>query len=169
MGLKRIKTDLFHQGFHRYEERHYETPEGKTFSREVVISRDASVSFVYHEEKQLYGFVKQFRAGADKDMLECVAGGIDEGESPLEAMKRELREEMGCEMVKYEYLGVIEQGPATVSGKLHLFNSVVRGDFEQSLDEDEEVEVIWLTEDEYRATEFTDMKTLILTLKVNKF
>lgn len=162
------KIETLHQGFHTYEERHYVNEDGRTFSREVLISKDAVASFVYHVDKDRYGFVRQFRAGANQEMVECVAGAIDDGENPLDALRREVREELGVYLIKSEYLGCIEQGPATVSGKLHLFYSEVAGEFEQSLDFDEEVEILWVTEEEYSKMTFTDMKTLILTLKHNE-
>ena len=162
MGLKLVKTNVLYRGFHTYEERLYETDEGNTFSREVLVSSDAVASMVYHKEKEMYGFVKQFRAGANKHMLECPAGIIDEGEAVVEAVRREIREELGCEVVSPHYLTTVEQGPATVAGKLHLFYTEVTGEFEQELDDDEDVEIVWLTKVEFENITFRDMKTIIL-------
>lgn len=50
-------------------------------------------------------FVRQFRYPYQKVLLELPAGKLDPGEDPLEAGKRELREETGAEAARYESLG----------------------------------------------------------------
>lgn len=55
------------------------------------------------DEKKGY-FVKQFRPGLKKEVLEVVAGLIDEGEEELHAMYREIREESGFDKDDYEII-----------------------------------------------------------------
>lgn len=45
-----------------------------------------------------------------------IGGGIEEGEEPVEALKREIKEEIGIKLYDIKKLGVIEV-PLTVNGK----------------------------------------------------
>jgi ADP-ribose pyrophosphatase len=66
------------------------------YTREVFKRPNAVAGIVYDTVKEKYMFVKQWRPGAEGDMIEIVAGTLDvEGEKPEEALKREIIEEMG--------------------------------------------------------------------------
>lgn len=68
----------------------------KEYKREVFERGNAVAGIVYDTVKEKYLFVKQWRPGAQGDMIEIVAGTLDiEGEKPEEALKREIIEEMG--------------------------------------------------------------------------
>lgn len=53
---------------------------------------------------------KQFRCGPEKIMLEMPGGLVDAGESPAQAAKRELLEEVGYEVGTIEHLGKVYGG-----------------------------------------------------------
>jgi ADP-ribose pyrophosphatase len=61
------------------------------------INRGNSVSCLVMMDKFHGLFVRQFRAGAKKHIIECPAGMIEPGETPEEAIIRELREELGLD------------------------------------------------------------------------
>jgi ADP-ribose pyrophosphatase len=66
------------------------------YTREVFDRGNAVAGIVYDTVKEKYLFVKQWRPGAQGNMIEIVAGTLDiEGEKPEEALKREIVEEMG--------------------------------------------------------------------------
>jgi ADP-ribose pyrophosphatase len=65
--------------------------------------------------------VRQFRLAAGKELLEIPAGGIDQGESPEEAVIREMREETGLKPGKVERLTGFYLSPGFSSEYLHLF------------------------------------------------
>jgi 8-oxo-dGTP pyrophosphatase MutT (NUDIX family) len=54
----------------------------------------------------------QYRFGTDSVTLEVPGGMIDPDEEPLEAARRELREETGYEAESFELLSVVEPNPA---------------------------------------------------------
>jgi ADP-ribose pyrophosphatase len=52
--------------------------------------------------------VREFKYGVGRETLEAISGGIEPGESPAEAARRELREEAGYEASEWTDLGVID-------------------------------------------------------------
>lgn len=65
--------------------------------------------------------VKQYRKAIEKELLEIPAGGIDPGEDPPTAVKRELQEEIGHIPGRLERLGGFYSSPGFCTEYLHLF------------------------------------------------
>jgi ADP-ribose pyrophosphatase len=67
---------------------------------------------------------------------EIVNGGIDDGETPLAAAKKELEEEAGLKAGRWKSLGYIETGTGIVNCRMHLF---LARDLEHGTRSDEDV------------------------------
>ncbi len=65
--------------------------------------------------------VRQFRKAVEKELLEIPAGGIDPGEDPPTAVKRELQEEIGHLPGKIERLGGYYSSPGFCTEYLYLY------------------------------------------------
>jgi len=65
--------------------------------------------------------VEQYRVGPRANSIELPAGFIEEGELPLEAAKRELREETGSEAEHWQALGRCFMDSSREAGWAHLF------------------------------------------------
>ena len=65
------------------------------FKTEVFDRGNSIGALVYNTETKKYIFTEQYRAGAEGLMIEIVAGKIDDGEKPQDAVKREIAEEVG--------------------------------------------------------------------------
>ncbi len=65
--------------------------------------------------------VRVYRYTLDRDSLEVITGGIDEGERPEAAARRELKEEAGIEAAELVDLGAIDQLTETVVSPNRMF------------------------------------------------
>lgn len=102
------------------------------------------VDIVAINEKMELVLVKQYRHGVKDFSLEVVAGTVEEGEPPEDAIARELQEETGytC-LTKPVLLGKFHCNPARQNNMLHIFFcDNIRKMQEQNLDDVEDIEVI---------------------------
>lgn len=115
------------------------------FSPIQVKAPDWVTMIAKHEGK--FVLVKQHRWGIDRDCVEFVTGQVDEGEHPIEAACRELKEETGWTVSPGEvvYLGSTHTNPAFMTNRMYYFfvDLNLHGEKgEQSLDGHEKIEVI---------------------------
>lgn len=87
--------------------------------------------------------VRQFRQGSRELSLELPGGVVEEGQSPLEAARRELREETGYTAEKWRRLTIFRANPAVRSNRAHLFLAEgARLTEPTEFDENEDLELI---------------------------
>ena len=97
-----------------------ETPTGRETTREIVEHSDCIAVVAIDAENNVL-LVKQFRKPVEKELLEIPAGGIDQGEDPEAAVRRELREEIGYMPQKVKRLGGFYSAPGYCTEYLHLY------------------------------------------------
>ncbi|MFC1934816.1 NUDIX hydrolase [Chloroflexota bacterium] len=97
-----------------------QTADGRETTREIVEHTDCVAVVVIDNDDNVL-LVKQFRKPVDKALLEIPAGGIDPGEEPVDAVRRELREETGYFPRKVEELGGFYSAPGYCTEYLHLY------------------------------------------------
>lgn len=114
---------------------------GKEHPFYVLKTRDwINVVALTRDHKVL--MVSQYRHGSGEISLEIPGGAVDKNEPPLEAAKRELREETGYAAKEWHSLGSVRPNPAILSNTCHLYlalNAEPVGELD--LDEAEELEV----------------------------
>lgn len=121
--------------------------EGPLFSverrdgRDVVVHGPA-VAIVAVDRDDHVTLVRQERVPAGGQVLELPAGGIEEGESPLQTAQRELREETGLHGGDWVEVAAFFTSPGYSDEKLHLFvaKGLERG--EASPEGSEDIEVV---------------------------
>ena len=95
-------------------------PSGRETTREVVEHSDCVAILAVDADGSIL-LVRQFRHAVGKDLLEIPAGGIEPGETPDQAVCRELREETGYLPQKIVRLGGFYSAPGYCTEYLYLY------------------------------------------------
>jgi len=139
-------------------------PDGFEIKRSIVRHPGSAVMMAVDEKDRIL-LVKQFRLPAEQELWELPAGRIDEGESPLEAAKRELREETGYSAEKWVELTSFWPSPGYVAEKMNVFLASELTEGRQEPMEDERIELRWFPEEELgaliRKGKIPDGKTMV--------
>jgi ADP-ribose pyrophosphatase len=128
-----------------------------------VADTPAAVAVVAVDAEQRVVFVRQRRAAAGKDIVEIPAGLIDEGETPLAAAQRELREETGLRGGEWRELTAFWSSPGFTNERVWVFEATGLDEGEPEPDQGEELELVRWTrgEVEQRLLELEDATTLV--------
>jgi ADP-ribose pyrophosphatase len=87
----------------------------------TIVKRNPTVTVIPIDKDGNIFFISQYRYLLKKNSLELVAGFIDEKESPLEAAKRELKEEAGIKAVQWEQVLVYDMNASVVISQNTIF------------------------------------------------
>jgi ADP-ribose pyrophosphatase len=145
----------------------FQTPSGREHTYDLVKHHGAVVIVPVDAQGRIW-FVRQYRVGANQQLLELPAGVLEESEQPEVTAAREVREEIGMAAGSMHFLGAFYMVPGYSTEKLHAF--LATGLYESPLpgDEDEYLERVALPVAEAfrmaRAGEIEDGKTLAALL-----
>lgn len=164
----RKQTDIYNGRIIHVRVDDVELPNGRPAKREVV-DHPGGVCIAALTNKQELLFVEQFRYPYKEVVLELPAGKLEYGEDPLEAGKRELREETGAAASEYRSLGELYPSPGYCGEIIHLYLATGLAFSAQDPDDDEFLELrrIPLTEayGMVMRNEIADAKTQVGILK----
>lgn len=118
-----------------------EKPGGKITQREVVEHSDCVAVVVVDREDNVV-LVRQYRYPVGKFLLEIPAGGINPGEEPLDCVRRELQEEIGCFPGKIVNLGGFYSIPGYGTEYLHCYLATELVPSRLIAEDSEEIEVV---------------------------
>ena len=95
-------------------------------AKRLSLERGDSVGVLIHDaEEGTLTFVRQYRYPTARHgepwLLEIVAGAIDEGESPAEAVRREAEEEVGMRLHRLQKVAEMYGSPGGMSEKVTIF------------------------------------------------
>ncbi|MFP5077394.1 NUDIX hydrolase [Rhizobium sp. YIM 134829] len=99
-----------------------ETPSGQRIAPYYVLDYPDWVAIVAVTPEAKLVLVRQYRHGAGRVLLECVAGAIDpEDPDPAAAAARELKEETGYSCDRMIPLGALYANPSMQANRMHSF------------------------------------------------
>jgi len=138
---------------------------GGTAQREILRCKDA-VAVLCRKPNGHYVFVKQYRAPVGKDIIEVIAGGVENGETPEFCAIREVEEETGHNVLAITKIGEMLPSPGYSSETIHLYLAEIDENAgPQFLDKDEEIEIVCFEENDFNQFVYdgtiTDAKTLL--------
>lgn len=122
-------------------------PDGRINPEYYVLEYPDWINILAITEDGKFVFERQYRHGLGKTCYEIPAGVIEQGETPLEAARRELQEETGYGEGEWSPLMTISGNPSTTSNITHCF--LARGVKKisgQHLDATEDITVCLLDE-----------------------
>ena len=95
-------------------------PDGSEKTYELIDIQNAVTILAIDADQDIY-LVEQYRIGPDRPLLELPAGKIEPEEEPLEAARRELREEIGMDAAEIKSLGSFYMTPGYANEFMHCF------------------------------------------------
>ncbi len=97
-----------------------ELSNGHTFDAHLLEYDNEIIVFALTRKQEVV-LIRQYRHGVQKIILELPGGSVDDGESPLEAAKRELMEETGYVSNTFLEVGQGSPNPAIYTNRIHYF------------------------------------------------
>jgi ADP-ribose pyrophosphatase len=142
--------------------------EGGTKALREVVRHRGSVAAIPIDDEGRLALVRQYRHPVGQALWEVPAGVLEKGESPEQAIRRELEEEVGRRAGHLEPLATFHPTPGFCDEVLHLFRATRLKEAPVHPDDDEILEAKWYTLDAARglfdAGEIKDAKTIIALL-----
>ncbi|MDY6881720.1 MAG: NUDIX hydrolase [Desulfatiglans sp.] len=136
---------------------------GASVNMEIIHHPGASAIVPFSDQDTIV-LLQQYRHALRESIWEIPAGTLHEDETPIECAKRELKEETGFLASTWRELGQITPVPGYSDERIHLFLAFDLTRAEQTLDEDEMIEVRWKSVHDIMnmiaAGEITDGKTI---------
>jgi ADP-ribose pyrophosphatase len=163
--MKLLSSNLKYQNrLFSVTEDHVKDPAGFEIRRAIVQHPGSAVMMAVDDKKRIL-LVRQYRVPVRRYLWELPAGKLDEGETALQAARRELVEETGYRAKQWKKLATFYPSPGYVAERMTIFLATGLTAGKAMPMDDEQIETRWFTakdvEQHIRAGKIVDGKTMI--------
>jgi ADP-ribose pyrophosphatase len=137
----KARRDVYRNRWIYLREDQVDRTDGGASTFGVIEMKAGSTVLAINAQNEAY-LVKEFKYGIGRASTELISGAIEDGESPLDAAKRELEEEAGLTSEDWIDLGVIDPFTTVVQSPNYLFLALAVKAGESRPDEGELLECI---------------------------
>jgi ADP-ribose pyrophosphatase len=95
-------------------------PDGQPGTYTVVLLKPGVTVIAVDENRDVF-LTEEFHYGVGRTTIEGVSGGVEEGEDPLAAARRELHEEIGIEAAQWDHLGTTDPFTSAIVSPTQLY------------------------------------------------
>ena len=156
---KTLKSEMIYEGaILNLRKDEVTVKDGKTSYREII-EHNGGVLILGVTREGKIPMVKQYRKSAESVVLELPAGRLEIGEEPIEAAKREFREETGYSVEKIDQISHFYSSIGYSNEKLFLFFASGLTPGETDFDDNEAIDIVEYYPDELR--EMIDDNTIV--------
>ena len=147
-------------------------PGGKEGYFGVIEMKAGSSVLALTPQNEVY-LVKEYKYGIERDSIELMSGALEADETPLEAARRELKEELGLEADEWVDLGVVDPFTTAVRSPNYMFLAMGVHEGERSPEEGEVLEILKtpfsVALDMVMRSEITHSASCVLILKAERY
>ena len=170
MAHELIKRDYIHRGrVLDFSLSTFNTAEKGEVTLELVHHNGGAGALPLFEDGTV-ALVRQWRYSINRYSLEIAAGRIEKGQSPEEAARRELEEEVGYRAKNFQKVTEFLVAPGYCEERIYTYLATDLEKSVQHLDDDEEIEVVRMPLAEaiakVQSGEVDDAKSIITLLTV---
>lgn len=164
-------TELIHTPIFSVTSDRAVDPDGFEIKRAIVQHGGSAVMMPIDKRRIL--LVRQFRLPARRYMWELPAGRVDEGETTLQAAKRELVEETGLRAKKWAKLAEFFPSPGFLAEKMTIYTARDLTHGKSTPMDDERIETKWFSAPQIdkliQSGKIIDAKTMIGFLRWQRY
>ncbi len=150
-------------------------PNGHEGEYGSIIHPGAALAVPFTNEGKVI-ILRQYRFAVSRYLLEFPAGTLEEGETPLNSIRREIQEETGFKADDWSNLGILVPAPGYADEEIHIFLAKELSKLDQIPigDLDEDIEVLILSPLELdniiaSGEEILDAKTVTAWFRAKQF
>jgi len=161
--MKIVQRTRVYDGFYKLSQLTLQDGE-QQLKRERFEPGHAAAALVFDTQRQQYLLTRQYRIGAEGEVLEIAAGMIDKDEQAEATIRREIQEELGYEVDQLQEIVTMWPSPGGSAETIAVFYAEVSrktGEGGGLADENEQIEVVELSREALASQKFEDAKTLI--------